>query len=43
MEIGVKEHFPPEYLNAFKNLWMDDGVKQAIIRGNEYALHDNLS
>ncbi|KAI9830874.1 MAG: G-Protein alpha subunit [Phylliscum demangeonii] len=42
-EIGVKETFPIDYLDAFKDLWVDDGVKEAIIRGNEYALHDNLN
>ncbi|KAI9884543.1 MAG: G-Protein alpha subunit [Watsoniomyces obsoletus] len=42
-ELGTKESFPQEYLPAFKSLWIDHGVKQAIVKGNEYALHDNLS
>lgn len=41
-EIGTKEYFPTDYLPAFQSLWVDDGVKQAIVKGNEYALHDNL-
>ncbi|RFU27259.1 hypothetical protein B7463_g9078, partial [Scytalidium lignicola] len=37
------EPIPAEYLQAFKDLWKDDGIQKAIERGNEYALHDNLS
>ena len=42
-DLGAKEPLPLEYLPAFKSLWEDAGVKQAITRGNEYALHDNLT
>ncbi|KAI9889231.1 MAG: G-Protein alpha subunit [Vezdaea aestivalis] len=42
-EIGHKEALPLEYLPAFKALWADHGIKQAITKGNEYALHDNLN
>lgn len=42
-ELGVKETFPLHYLPALKGLWVDDGVRQAIVKGNEYALHDNLN
>jgi guanine nucleotide-binding protein subunit alpha len=37
------EPIPIEYLRAFKDLWSDPGIQKAIERGNEYALHDNLS
>lgn len=29
--------------NAFTSLWADKGVQLAMLKGNEYALHDNLS
>lgn len=41
-ELSPNDHFPLEYLPPLKNLWMDKGVKKAIAKGNEYALHDNL-
>lgn len=31
-----------DYLEPVKKLWQDEGVKQAIEKGNEFALHDNL-
>ena len=34
---------PMDCLTAFKNLWADAGVQEAIQKGNEYALHDNLT
>lgn len=34
---------PREYLEAFTSLWEDKNVQMAILKGNEYALHDNLS
>ncbi len=34
---------PLDCLHAFKSLWRDEGVKSAINKGNEYALHDNLT
>ena len=37
------EPIPVEYLRAFKDLWKDGGIQKAVERGNEYALHDNLS
>lgn len=42
-EVGTDQPYPPEYLEVFESLWNDSGVQQAIHRGNEYALHDNLS
>jgi guanine nucleotide-binding protein subunit alpha, other len=33
---------PEEYLEPIKALWADGGVQKAILKGNEYALHDNL-
>lgn len=41
-ELSPNDHFPAEYLQPLKNLWSDEGVKKAIAKGNEYALHDNL-
>ncbi|BFZ61559.1 hypothetical protein YB2330_002631 [Saitoella coloradoensis] len=40
-ELGTGEGFPPEYYAPFKSLWVDEGVRKAWSRGNEYALHDN--
>lgn len=42
-EIGADEPMPLDCLNAFKSLWRDQGVQLAIKKGNEYALHDNLT
>ncbi|KAI9730809.1 MAG: hypothetical protein M1834_005527 [Cirrosporium novae-zelandiae] len=42
-DVGPDEAFPPEMLPAMKGLWLDKGVKQAVSRGHEFALHDNLS
>ncbi|KAL9049260.1 MAG: hypothetical protein Q9162_007314 [Coniocarpon cinnabarinum] len=42
-EIDTSQPFPREFEEAFRNLWLDSGVQRAISRGNEYALHDNLS
>ncbi|KAF4122664.1 guanine nucleotide-binding protein subunit alpha, other [Geosmithia morbida] len=41
-EICSEERMPSEYLDPIKALWEDGGVKTAISKGNEYALHDNL-
>lgn len=41
-EMTADEPLPNEYLEPIKHLWVDAGVKQAIEKGNEYALHDNL-
>ena len=42
-EIDTSSPMPAECLQAFTSLWNDTGVQSAIQRGNEYALHDNLS
>jgi guanine nucleotide-binding protein subunit alpha len=42
-DLGPKDPMPMEYLTPFKDLWRDAGVQQTIERGNEFALHDNLS
>lgn len=42
-EIAAEDPMPVEYLEAVKSLWSDGGVKAAIAKGNEYALHDNLT
>lgn len=34
---------PVDFLHAFTSLWADKGVQMSILKGNEYALHDNLS
>lgn len=42
-ELGRGESFPKEYQTALRSLWADRGVQTAVERGNEFALHDNLS
>ena len=42
-EISAQEQMPLEFLEPVKTLWADGGVKAAIAKGNEYALHDNLA
>ncbi|KAL0636549.1 G-Protein alpha subunit [Maublancomyces gigas] len=42
-ELARSESFPREYQTAFCSLWSDAGVQVAVQRGNEFALHDNLS
>jgi guanine nucleotide-binding protein subunit alpha len=42
-EIGPEEPMPLDCLHAFKSLWRDEGIQMAIRKGNEYALHDNLT
>jgi guanine nucleotide-binding protein subunit alpha, other len=42
-EISMNENLPEEYLEPIKTLWADAGVQKAVLKGNEYALHDNLS
>lgn len=42
-DIHQNEPLPVEYLTAFNNLWQDRGIQLAMLKGNEYALHDNLS
>jgi hypothetical protein len=42
-ELGLEETLPLEYLTCFKDLWADMGIQMAILKGNEYALHDNLN
>lgn len=41
-EMSANEPLPIDYLGPIKNLWFDSGVKAAIAKGNEFALHDNL-
>jgi len=41
-ESRADEPLPMYYIQPIKRLWQDGGVKQAIQKGNEYALHDNL-
>jgi len=42
-ELSRRERFPQDYFESIKRLWYDSGVKAAIAKGNEYALHDNLA
>ncbi|KAK2755330.1 g protein alpha subunit [Colletotrichum kahawae] len=42
-EINASDPLPHDYLQPIKELWSDGGVKQAIAKGNEFALHDNLA
>ena len=41
-ELGANDAMPVDYLEPIKSLWADAGVQKAILKGNEYALHDNL-
>ena len=41
-ELSPEEPLPAESLHAFLSLWQDKGVQMAMLKGNEYALHDNL-
>lgn len=41
-EISPDEPLPQESLQAFLDLWHDKGVQMTMLKGNEYALHDNL-
>jgi len=43
VEIGPNDPLPEEYLQPIKSLWADAGVQKAILKGNEYALHDNVA
>lgn len=43
VEIGANDNLPRDYLGPAKKLWQDAGVRQAIAKGNQFALHDNLS
>lgn len=42
-EVGANEPLPEDYLEPVKALWLDGGVQQVIVKGNEFALHDNLA
>lgn len=42
-DIGTEEPMPDEFLMAFNCLWADKGVQLTILKGNQYALHDNLN
>ncbi|KAI4615078.1 uncharacterized protein J4E87_004414 [Alternaria ethzedia] len=42
-DIGTEEPMPEEFHTAFNSLWADKGVQLTILKGNQYALHDNLN
>lgn len=42
-EIQEDQPMSLDCLKAFQSLWKDSGVQVAIQKGNEYALHDNLT
>lgn len=42
-EISPDSKMPEDFLEPIKLLWQDSGVMAAIAKGNEYALHDNLT
>jgi len=42
-KLAIDEQLPVEYITPFKSLWADQAVQSVIKRGNEFALHDNLS
>ena len=41
-ELGANDPLPADFLEPIKKLGVDGGVKKAIAKGNEFALHDNL-
>jgi guanine nucleotide-binding protein subunit alpha, other len=41
-ELSPTDGLPADFLPPIKALWVDGGVKTAIAKGNEFALHDNL-
>jgi guanine nucleotide-binding protein subunit alpha len=42
-DIGPEDDMPYQCLHAFTSLWADKGIQLAMLKGNEYALHDNLN
>ncbi len=43
-DVDADEAFADENVkDAMKAMWLDDGVQQAVAKGHEFALHDNLS
>lgn len=42
-EVNPNDPFPADYLEPIKQLWVDAGVRRTIAKGNEFALHDNLT
>jgi guanine nucleotide-binding protein subunit alpha len=42
-DVGPNEFLPIEYYHCFADLWSDAGIQLAMLKGNEYALHDNLN
>jgi guanine nucleotide-binding protein subunit alpha len=42
LEVRSNDPMPANFLAPIKALWVDASVKQAVNKGNEFALHDNL-
>ncbi|KHN97299.1 G protein alpha subunit [Metarhizium album ARSEF 1941] len=42
-EILTRHEMGRHYLGSIKALWHDSGVKEAVERCNQYAIHDNLA
>jgi guanine nucleotide-binding protein subunit alpha, other len=43
-DVDADDAFSDEYIkDAMKAMWLDAGVQQAVAKGHEFALHDNLS
>ena len=43
-DVEADEAFTDESIkDAMKAMWLDSGVQQAVAKGHEFALHDNLS
>jgi guanine nucleotide-binding protein subunit alpha, other len=42
-DVGPNEAVPEEYATCFMDLWQDEGIQLAMLKGNEFALHDNLN
>jgi guanine nucleotide-binding protein subunit alpha len=40
--IGPNEDIPEEYYDCFTELWKDDTIQITMLKGHQWALHDNL-
>ncbi|ORY76358.1 guanine nucleotide binding protein alpha subunit [Protomyces lactucae-debilis] len=41
-EIERNEPLPAAFYGAMTRMWQDEGIQEVALRGNEYALHDNV-
>lgn len=41
-DLDLDDPFTPACLTSMKELWLDEAIQAAILRGGEFALHDNI-